>query len=177
MDIEKMRKWLHITNEYKKTDFWTRVLEEKYPEEMARESHYRPKYDIYQNEYFNFILLEIPGVNRENLSLNLISNTQLKVKGTIYPILQLENEIKRERIYGEFERIINLPEATYAQHMHIQMNDGLLQISYPRNVEPINFTWKERYIWRIAYLNRQLGVCVQKGTTGSFAGCVLFFTY
>ena len=36
MDIEKMRKWLAITNEYKKTDFWTRVLEEKYPNEMAK---------------------------------------------------------------------------------------------------------------------------------------------
>ncbi len=33
MDIEKMKKWLEITNEYKKTDFWTRVLEEKYPDE------------------------------------------------------------------------------------------------------------------------------------------------
>lgn len=140
MDIEKMRKWLQITNEYKKTDFWTRVLEEKYPDEMVKVSHYQPKYDIYQNEYYNFIILEIPGVNRENLSLNLISNTQLKIKGIIHPILQLEKEIKRERIYGEFERIINLPEATYAQHMNIQMIDGLLQISYPRNVEPINFT-------------------------------------
>ena len=36
MDIEKMRKWLAITNEYKKTDFWTRVLEEKYPDEMEK---------------------------------------------------------------------------------------------------------------------------------------------
>ena len=55
-------------------------------------------------------------------------------------LLPLEKEIKRERVYGEFERIIDLPEATHAQLMHIQMNDGLLQISYPRNVEPINFT-------------------------------------
>lgn len=140
MDIEKMRKWLSITNEYKKTDFWTRVLEEKYPEDMFKESHYQPKYDIYQNEYYNFIIFEIPGVNRENLSLHLISNTQLKISGVINPILLFEKEIKRERVYGEFERIINLPEATQAQHMHIQINDGLLQISYPRNVEAIDFT-------------------------------------
>lgn len=140
MDIEKMRKWLKITNEYKKTDFWTRVLEEKYPDELLREDYFKPKYDIYQNEYNNFIIIEIPGVYRENLSLHLISNTQLKVRGIIHPILPLESEIKRERQYGEFERIINLPEATHAELMHIQINDGLLQITYPRKVEPINFT-------------------------------------
>lgn len=140
MDIEKIRKWLQITNEYKKTDFWTRVLEEKYPNEMLRVSNQWPKYDIYQNEHYNFIIVEIPGANRDSLSLHLISNTQLKVSGIIHPIASLENEIKRERIYGEFERVIDLPEATYAHLMHIQMNDGLLQISYPRNVETINFT-------------------------------------
>lgn len=140
MDIEKMKKWLEITNQYKKTDFWTRVLEEKYPDEAIEEKMYCPKYDIYQNEYYNFILVEIPGVNREDLSLHLISNTQLKISGIMHPILTLEKEIKRERVYGAFERIINLPEATQVQLMHIQMNNGLLQISYPRHVEPIHFT-------------------------------------
>ena len=37
MDIEKMRKWLEITNEYKKSDFWTSVLEQKYPDQPCPE--------------------------------------------------------------------------------------------------------------------------------------------
>ncbi|WP_394231879.1 Hsp20/alpha crystallin family protein [Niallia oryzisoli] len=145
MDIEKIRKWLQITNEYKKTDFWTRVLEEKYPDEMVRMHHFQPKYDIYQNEHYTFIIFEIPGVDRESLSLHLISNTQLKISGIIHPFLILEKEIIRERTYGEFERIINLPEAAHAQHMHIQINDGLLQISYPRNIELVHFTLNDHY--------------------------------
>lgn len=32
MDIEKIRKWLEITNEYKQSDFWTNVLKHKAPE-------------------------------------------------------------------------------------------------------------------------------------------------
>ncbi|WP_428908258.1 Hsp20 family protein [Niallia sp. Krafla_26] len=141
MDIEKIRKWLQITNEYKKTDFWTRVLEEKYPEEISKVNDYQPKYDIYQNDHYNFIIFEIPGVHRESLTLHLISNTQLKISGINYHLLPLEKELKRERTYGVFERIINLPEATNPQLMHIQINDGLLQISYPRNVEPIHFNY------------------------------------
>lgn len=140
MDIEKIRKWLQITNEYKKSDFWTRVLEERYPDEMRKEIHFWPKYDFYQNEHYNFIIIEIPGVHRENLTLFLISNTQLKVNGRIHPVLPNEKELKRERIHGEFERIIDLPEATYPHLMHIQLNDGLLQISYPRNIERINIS-------------------------------------
>lgn len=139
MDLDKMRKWLEITNEYKKTDFWSRVLEEKNPNEILKGNIDELKYDIYQNEYCNFIIVEVPGVNRENLALHLISNTQLKVSGVILPILSLEKEIKRGRIYGEFEQIIDLPEPAQTQFMTIQLNDGLLQISYPRNVERIYF--------------------------------------
>lgn len=140
MDIEKMRKWLAITNEYKKTDFWTRVLEEKYPEEMKREKGYNPKCDIYQNDYYNYVIIETPGVNREDLSLHLISNTQLKISGKIRPIFPNEKELRKERVEGEFERIIDLPEATHSQNLYIQVNNGLLQIAYPRAVEPIHFT-------------------------------------
>jgi HSP20 family protein len=139
MDIEKMRKWLEITNAYKKTDFWTRVLEERYQDENIKENKYQPKCDIYQNEYYNFIVFEIPGVHRENLSLQLITSTQLKVYGKIHPILSLEKEVKRERVYGEFERVIDLPEPTQPQLMHIGIDNGLLLVSYPRQtIEPID---------------------------------------
>ncbi|WP_338472131.1 Hsp20/alpha crystallin family protein [Niallia sp. XMNu-256] len=138
MDIEKMRKWLEITNEYKKTDFWTRVLQERYPNENIKEDKYQPKCDMYQNESYNFIIIEIPGVTRENLSLSLISNTQLKINGKCQPIFLLEKEIRRERVYGDFQRIIDLPEPTKPELMHIQIDNGLLLVSYPRQtVEPI----------------------------------------
>lgn len=34
MDLDKMRKWLEITNEYKQNDFWTNVLKYKAPEQF-----------------------------------------------------------------------------------------------------------------------------------------------
>ncbi|QED46191.1 Hsp20/alpha crystallin family protein [Cytobacillus dafuensis] len=139
MDIEKMRKWLEITNEYRNSDFWSSVLKQKHPDEFFKEKMPNPIFDMYQNENYNFIIFEIPGVNQEDLSLNLISNTHLKISGKINPVLPLEMEMKRERVYGEFERVIELPEATQAHLMHIQVNNGLLHISYPRKVESISF--------------------------------------
>ena len=139
MDIEKMRKWLEITNEYKKSDFWTSVLKEKHTDELSKEVRLKPIFDIYQNEHHNFIIIEIPGVHQADLSLNLISNTHLRISGKIKPVIPLEMEIKRERVYGEFERVIELPEATQAHLLYIQIYNGLLHISYPRKVEPIRF--------------------------------------
>ncbi|MBB6446779.1 Hsp20/alpha crystallin family protein [Bacillus benzoevorans] len=137
MDIEKMRKWLEITNEYKKTDFWSSVLKEKHPDEFLREEKGYPKVDIYQDEQNNFVIIEIPGMEREHILLHLISNTRLKISGKMNPIFPQEMEIQRERTCGEFERVIELPEAARAQELRLQNYNGLLYISYPRNVERI----------------------------------------
>lgn len=140
MDIEKMRKWLEITNEYKKSDFWTSVLEQKYPNQPPNKEECTPKLDIYQDENYNYIIFEIPGVNQNDISLHLISHTRLKISGKIMPVFSQEMEIRKERVDdGEFERVIELPEATSVHLMNIQFNNGLLFVSYPRKVEPISF--------------------------------------
>ncbi|MFB5195744.1 spore coat protein [Bacillus sp. AFS073361] len=133
MDIEKMRRWLEITNEYRESNFWSSVLKQKQPDEFFREVSLNPKFDLYQNDYYNFIIFEIPGVNPEDVSLSLISNNHLKINGRIKPVLPLEMEMKREREYGDFERVIDLPEPTQAHLIHSQINNGLLHLSYPRN--------------------------------------------
>jgi HSP20 family protein len=139
MDIEKMRKWLEITNEYRESNFWSSVLKQKHPDEFFREAVCNPKFDIYLNENYYFIIFEIPGVNREDLSINLITNTHLKINGRIKPVLPFEMGMKRERIYGDFERVIELPEPTYAHLMQTQIYNGLLHISYPRKSVLNNF--------------------------------------
>lgn len=87
MDIEKMRKWLEITNEYKKSDFWSSVLKEKHPDDFLKIEKDHPKVDIYQDAQNNYVIIEIPGMNQGNLFLHLISNTQLKISGKINPII------------------------------------------------------------------------------------------
>ncbi|MFL6554941.1 MAG: Hsp20/alpha crystallin family protein, partial [Bacillus sp. (in: firmicutes)] len=121
MDIEKMRKWLEITNEYRESNFWSSVLKQKHPDEFFRETTCNPKYDIYQNGNYYFIIFEIPGVNQEDLSLTLITNTQLKINGRIKPVLPLEMEMTRERTYGDFERVIELPEPTHTHLIQTQI--------------------------------------------------------
>ncbi|MGY0700205.1 spore coat protein CotP [Bacillus subtilis] len=139
MDLDKMRKWLEITNEYKQNDFWTNVLKYKAPEQFFNTNTYTLVYDFYQDEEDNFIIVEMPGVYEEELTIRLLSKTQLLIKGTITPVFPAEMEVLRERYYGEIERIIQLPEATESHLLQIQLLNGLLHISYPRQIETIAF--------------------------------------
>lgn len=139
MDLEKMRKWLEITNEYKQNDFWTNVLKYKAPEQFFNTNTYTLVYDFYQDEEDNFIIVEMPGVYEEELTIRLLSKTQSLIKGTITPVFQPKWKSLRERYYGEIERIIQLPEATESHLLQIQLLNGLLHISYPRQVETIAF--------------------------------------
>ncbi|AXC51853.1 Hsp20/alpha crystallin family protein [Bacillus spizizenii] len=139
MDLVKMRKWLEITNEYKQNDFWTNVLKYKAPEQFFNTNTYTLVYDFYQDEEDNFIIVEMPGVYEEELTIRLLSKTQLLIKGTITPVFPAEMEVLRERYYGEIERIIQLPEATESHLLQIQLLNGLLHISYPRQVGTIAF--------------------------------------
>ncbi|ADV95470.1 MULTISPECIES: spore coat protein CotP [Bacillus] len=139
MDFEKIRKWLEITNEYKQSDFWTNVLKYKAPEHFFDSEASTFVYDFYQDEEYNFIIVEMPGVYEEELTIRLLSKTQLLIKGTITPVFPAEMEVLRERYYGEIERIIQLPEAAETHLLQIQLLNGLLHISYPRQVETIAF--------------------------------------
>ncbi|MEH7742837.1 spore coat protein CotP [Bacillus subtilis] len=139
MDFEKIRKWLEITNEYKQSDFWTNVLKYKAPEQFFDSDAYTLVYDFYQDEEYNFIIVEMPGVYEEELTIRLLSETQLLIKGTVTPLFPAGMEVQRERYYGEIERTIQLPEATEFHLLQFQMLNGLLHISYPRQVETIAF--------------------------------------
>ncbi len=69
MDFEKIRKWLEITNEYKQSDFWTNVLKYKAPEHFFDSEASTFVYDFYQDEEYNFIIVEMPGVYEEELTI------------------------------------------------------------------------------------------------------------
>ncbi|MBY8914418.1 Hsp20/alpha crystallin family protein [Bacillus sp. YC2] len=139
MDLEKMRKWLEITNEHKPSEFWTNVLKQKSPEDFFASQQDTLIYDVYQDEQYNFIIIEMPGVYEEELTMRLISKTQLNIKGTVTPLFPANMELRRKRQYGEFDETIQLPEPAEPQLLQAQCLNGLLHISYPRLVEHIPF--------------------------------------
>ncbi|MEC1523498.1 Hsp20 family protein [Neobacillus niacini] len=139
MDIEKIRQWLEITNEYRKSDFWSSVLSEKAPKEFfSRVNRHEPRYDVYRNQTTVCLLIELPGIRLDQISLNLILNKQISIKTKVNPPISNELAIMQQRHYGEVELEIDLPEPTEAHLLTVQYQDGLLYIHYPRQIQNIN---------------------------------------
>ncbi|VEF46128.1 spore coat protein P [Bacillus freudenreichii] len=78
------------------------------------------------------LLLEIPGVKKEDISLS-VSGSRLVVRGDLRPSLINGVTVQNERFYGEYQREIDLPEHAEGKNMMPRFENGLLVISYPRS--------------------------------------------
>lgn len=145
MDFEKMKQWMEVTQKYQNNKFWDMIFDQSPPEEMMddfetqqgdrKSSHASsinfPRTDIFLTDTAVIILLEIPGALKEDVFLS-VSGNKLTVRGVIKsPILQGEL-VQSERKYGEFQRMLELPEPTDSKHIQARFDNGLLIITYGR---------------------------------------------
>ena len=99
--------------------------------QLSTSSKNFPATDIVLTETAVILLLEIPGALKEDVFLS-VSGNKLTVRGIIKsPILNGEL-VQTERKYGEFQRMIELPEPTDSQHIQARFDNGLLIITYGR---------------------------------------------
>lgn len=139
MEVEKMKQWLEMSNKFQKNDFWKKIFDSHTPESFFDRRSRFPLYDCYQNDSYISMIIEMPGVPSEDIHISLRSKTQLVIQGTIRPLFPQEMDIKKERYYGEFERVIPLPEPTEPQLIQIHYHQGLIQVTYPRQSAPLSF--------------------------------------
>lgn len=138
MDVDKVKKWIELTSQYQKNDFWTKLFEYQASNQFLNREKEFPKFEVYQDETHICLIIEVPGVNLEDLQIFLQSKSQLIIKGMIHPLFPSKMNVKEGRYYGEFERHIDLPEPTDAHFIQVHFHQGLLQIIYPRQNEAIS---------------------------------------
>ncbi|MDQ0412612.1 MULTISPECIES: Hsp20/alpha crystallin family protein [Mesobacillus] len=131
MDMEKVKMWLELTNKYQKDDFWRGLFHQGIPERIVHANDF-PLYDIYKSDSILCLIIELPGIDRSDLSVALRHGDTLVVKGISRSLFPADMELKRERFYGEFERLIPLPQPTETKFIHSTFQDGILQVTYPR---------------------------------------------
>jgi len=94
----------------------------------------RPKADIVENDKSYKVILEIPGVAEEDISVESNDNS-LKITGEKKQESEEEGEDYHscERSYGKFQRIISLPEDVDHNKIEAEYKNGLVKITLPRN--------------------------------------------
>ena len=109
-----------------------RTREESDSDEIDR-ADWTPAADVYEAEAAYVIAIDLPGISREAVEIELDDN-RLIVKGT-----RGIEELKRyrtERPHGRFVRTFTVPGSVDQADIAAEYKEGVLQLTLPKRKEP-----------------------------------------
>lgn len=114
------------------------IINDEYKKHRDDSYCFKPFADMYESAGKIVIQVELSGVKKENLNIELgdgfieISGVKTKDKD----IAQKEENYQRmERSYGFFKRSFNLPKNIIAENINASFKDGVLDIVIPKNTD------------------------------------------
>ena len=92
-----------------------------------------PVLDVVENATEFSVKLEIPGVHKENLDLNLTGQF-LKITGKREMATEIPSEafLVKERVYGKFVRTVRLPVPVVENKVVATYEEGMLVVHLPK---------------------------------------------
>jgi len=92
-----------------------------------------PSADISENEKEYRIHLDIPGMEKEDIKVN-VQDGRITVTGDRKVEEEQKNgdAIRRERYYGSFYRSFSLPEKVLEENIQAQFKNGVLRLTVPK---------------------------------------------
>lgn len=95
---------------------------------------FRPQLDVVEGKDAYTITVEVPGMDRKDIQLELRENT-LVVSGEKRRESRQDGDAvyRVERSYGRFERLLELPDDAESDRIEARHANGVLTISVPRN--------------------------------------------
>ena len=102
----------------------------RHPFHLLAERRWKPLTDVYEMDGEVVIKIELPGVQKEDIALTL-EGRQLVIRGTrTNPLPKCGIVYHQMEInYGEFERILILPQAMDTEHIKAEIKEGFLYIT------------------------------------------------
>ena len=105
-------------------------------EEGLTASTWSPSVDIYETADSIVLKAELPGLNRENIDIQVRDNTlTLKGERKFEREVKDENYLRIERSYGAFQRGFSLPTVIQQDKIKATFKDGVLEVSMPKAEE------------------------------------------
>ena len=94
---------------------------------------WNPAVDLYEKEGHFVIKAELPGVDKNNISIDL-KDRMLTISGERFYDNEAkeENFYRRERSYGKFQRVFTLPADVDSDKIKAELKDGLLRVEVPK---------------------------------------------
>jgi len=106
-------------------------------------SDWRPPVDIYETGDGIVLKIELPGVNKDDVSVEVKDNV-LTIKGErlLDPAIKDENYYRKERSFGKFNRSFSLQESINPGLIKASFKEGILtvEVSRPEEEKPKQVT-------------------------------------
>ncbi len=99
-------------------------------EQISKKRVLSPPLDIYEDKTGLHIEMEIADIDKENIKI-LCENNRIKIKGKKCNKKTEQKYILMERVFGEFEKIIELPFDLNDCNLKATLKDGVLNIFIP----------------------------------------------
>ena len=101
--------------------------------DTAFNSTWSPPVDLYETEKEFVLMAELPGVNKEDLDLQMVERVVI-LKGERRSPKDVcgQNYHRLERPVGRFERRFELPDAVESAGIKAKMADGVLTVALPK---------------------------------------------
>jgi HSP20 family protein len=102
-------------------------------EVSSKVSTWTPSVDIYETDDALVIKAELPGVSKDDVSVDIYQNT-LTLRGQRKHEAEVKDEHyhRVERAYGSFQRSFTLPSMIDAEKVQATFKDGVLELHLPR---------------------------------------------
>lgn len=103
-----------------------------------RTGMFSPRVDIAEDDKNTYLHVELPGMEKENVTVSIGEDRILTIKGERKNELKNEgkNFVRMERSYGSFTRSFQLPDNAKAEHITAEFKNGILNITLPKAEEP-----------------------------------------
>jgi len=97
---------------------------------------WRPPVDIYETGEGIVLKIELPGVKKDDVSVEIKDNV-LTIKGErlLDPAIEDENYYRKERSFGKFNRSFSLQQLISPDLIKASFKDGVLTVEVPRPEE------------------------------------------
>ena len=108
----------------------------RYPGDDVGLRAWRPAVDIYETENGIAIDVELPGISKEEVAVE-VKDDILTLKGerSVNPLIKEDDYYRRERQYGPFKRSFTLHQNIQPAQITATFKDGILRIDIPRPSE------------------------------------------
>jgi HSP20 family protein len=95
-----------------------------------------PVLDMHETENEVVLNFELPGVSEKDVALSITGDLlTLKGERTVNREFKDENTYHAERVYGKFERSVQLPMPVQSEKVKATYRDGVLEVKLPKAEE------------------------------------------